>query len=119
MRNKAKKMTTKLQRSIRAISPVLSVLMMIAIAVAASLVAYAWIMGYLNFTTNKVGKAIQIQSVALNDPSAGKVSVYVQNVGDSTVKLANIYVDGNLNAATSDPAFGSDLAATTTAKIVL
>jgi FlaG/FlaF family flagellin (archaellin) len=86
----------KLRKNIKAISPVLSVLMMIAIAVAASLVAYAWVMGYLNFTTEKVGKAIQIQSVA---NSGADMLVYVQNVGDGAVELnpdAAVYVDGIL-----------------------
>ncbi len=48
----------------RAISPVIATLLMIAIAVVASLVTYAWVMGYMNFPTEKTGKAIQIQSVS-------------------------------------------------------
>ena len=78
----------KLRRDVKAISPVISVLLMIAVAVAASLVTYAWVMGYLSFTTTKVGKAIQIQSV----DSTGKV--YVQNVGESVVTLADVYLNG-------------------------
>ena len=107
----------KFRRNVKAISPVLSVLMMIAVAVAASLVTYAWVMGYLNFTTAKVGKAIQIQSIARD--AAGNVTVYVQNVGDSTVQLANVYVDGTLNGATSSPPFGTNLNKTATATINL
>lgn len=78
----------KFRRNVKAISPVISVLLMIAVAVAASLVTYAWVMGYLSFTTTKVGKAIQIQSVAKTG------EVYVQNVGDSVVTLANVYFNG-------------------------
>jgi flagellin-like protein len=78
----------KLRKNVKAVSPVISVLLMIAVAVAASLVTYAWVMGYMGFTTNKVGKAIQIQSVG----SDGKV--YVQNVGDSAVTLADVYFNG-------------------------
>jgi flagellin-like protein len=78
----------KIRRNVKAISPVLSVLMMIAVAVAASLVTYAWVMGYLSFTTAKVGKAIQIQSI----DSTGKV--YIQNVGDSSVTLSALYQNG-------------------------
>jgi flagellin-like protein len=80
---------TKIKSSIKAISPVISVLLMIAIAVAASLVAYAWVSGYMDFTTTKVGKSIQIQSVSEN-------AVYVQNIGDANVEIADFYVDGNL-----------------------
>ncbi len=71
----------RLRKNIKAISPIISVLLMIAVAVVAALVTYAWVMGYIGFTTNKTGKAIQIQSVAL---SGTNVVVYVQNVGDST-----------------------------------
>ena len=80
----------------RAISPVLSVLMMIAIAVAASLVAYAWIMGYIGGTTQKVGKAVQVQGLATDN---GNLVVYVQNVGQGTVEFkpeGSIYVNDAL-----------------------
>ncbi len=39
---------------------------MIAIAVVASLVVYAWVSGYMGFTTDKAGKAIAIPSFAVN-----------------------------------------------------
>jgi flagellin-like protein len=81
------KFSTKAKRSVRAISPVIATLLMIAIAVAASLVAYSWVMGYMGFTTSKVDKAIMIQSVTTG-------SVYVQNVGDSAVRVTGIYVNG-------------------------
>jgi flagellin-like protein len=97
----------KIRRNVKAISPVLSVLMMIAVAVAASLVTYAWVMGYLGFTTNKVGKAIQIQSIAKTG------EVYVQNVGDSHVDLADVYVDGVMQTGLSwDPSASLDAHAT-------
>lgn len=49
---------TKLRRSVRAISPIISTLLLIAIAVVASLVAYAWVMGYIGFSTSKAGNAL-------------------------------------------------------------
>ena len=95
----------KLRKNVKAISPVLSVLMMIAVAVAASLVTYAWVMGYLSFTTDKVGKAIQIQSIG--GTVGDELTVYVQNVGDSAVTLVDgecVYVNGALQTgATSVP----------------
>ena len=84
---------TKFRRSVRAISPIISVLLMIAIAVSAALVAFAWVSGYMDFTTTKVGKSIQIQSISTN-------AAYVQNVGDSPVTIADVYVDGTLVAET-------------------
>jgi flagellin-like protein len=80
-----------IRKNVKAISPVISVLLMIAVAVVASLVAYAWVMGYMGFQTAKTGQAIQIQSV---DP-VNKV-VYVQNVGDGMVSFSDpcVFVDG-------------------------
>jgi flagellin-like protein len=94
----------------KAVSPILSVLLMIAVAVAAALVTYAWVMGYLGFTTSKVGKAITIQSIG-NDTAKGDLKVYVQNVGDSAVTMpAFVYVDGiKLTDATATS--GASLAA--------
>ena len=86
----------RFRRSLRAISPVIAVLLMIVIAVAASLVAYAWVMGYLGFTTSKVGKAIQIQSISRTGDPDYEVTAYVQNVGDSEIELSDAYVNGML-----------------------
>jgi flagellin-like protein len=88
---------------VKGISPVISVLLMIAIAVAASLVAYAWVMGYMDSTTAKVGETIQIQSVS-NPTGIVSDMVYVQNIGDSAVTIMDLYVDGALNnGALSQP----------------
>lgn len=80
------------------VSPVLAVLLMIIVAVAASLVTYAWVMGYIGFTTSKAGKSLQIQSIAYNKTSS-TLHVYVQNVGDGLISLNRtncLYVDGML-----------------------
>ncbi len=78
------------RKDVRAISPVIATLLMIAIAVVASLVTYAWVMGYMNFTTEKTGKAIQIQSVSYRYGGPIDVfTIYVQNVGDSDLQLSN------------------------------
>jgi flagellin-like protein len=106
------------RRNMRAISPVIATLLMIAIAVVASLVTYAWVMGYMNFQTEKTGKAIQIQSVSnqtvIVPPATtapNTLTIYVQNVGDSAVKFTanSVYINGaavNSNA-TSTLAAGS------------
>jgi flagellin-like protein len=101
MRLKAKTTKTKIKRSIRAISPVIATLMMIAIAVAASLVAYAWVMGYIGGTTAKTGKAVQVQSMSI-DPSDDKLLVYVQNVGQGAVTISSVYVNDLQKDFTTD-----------------
>jgi flagellin-like protein len=88
------KNTTKFKRSIKAISPVIATLLMIAIAVVASLVVYAWVGGYIGFQTNNAGQAIQIQSYA---PGAGTgdmdMDIYVQNVGQGIVEVDSVYIN--------------------------
>jgi hypothetical protein len=76
---------------------------MIAVAVVAALVTYAWVMGYIGFQTGKTGKAIQIQSMAI---SGTDFHVYVQNVGDSQISLVAascLYINGTMHAATVAP----------------
>lgn len=75
----------------KAISPVLAVLLMIAVAVAAALITYAWVMTYLESTTSRAGHAIQIQSVSFD---VGSVKIYAQNVGDGTIIITDVYLDG-------------------------
>ena len=85
-----------LGKSFRAISPVLAVLMMIAVAIAGSLVVYAWVMGYITLSTEKSGEAITIQNVVNIDFD---LVVYVQNTGEGVVQLeeaACLYVNGEL-----------------------
>ncbi len=83
----------KFRRNIKAISPIISTLLLIAIAVVASLVAYAWVMGYIGFQTAKTGSSIQIQSIT---DSGNTLTVYVQNTGQGVITLnANsVYVNG-------------------------
>ena len=92
-----------IRKSKRGISTVLATLMMIVVAVAGSLVTYAWVMGYLSFTTNKAGAAIQIQSISL-DPARTGVTVYIQNVGQGAVQIkldSSVYVNNVLRSAGS------------------
>jgi flagellin-like protein len=98
----------KFRRNVKAISPVISVLLMIAVAVVASLVVYAWVMGYVGFQTAKTGQAIQIQSISYSNstaiPPVQTLKVYVQNVGQAAIKVdANsVYVNGTRWALTPD-----------------
>jgi PKD repeat protein len=67
---------------------------MIAIAVVASIVAYAWVAGYIGGQTQKSGNAIQIQSQSFT--TGGNLILYVQNTGQGTVHLkqdGSVYVN--------------------------
>ncbi len=97
----------KFRRNTKAISPVIATLLMIAIAVVASLVVYAWVMGYMNFTTAKTGNAIQIQSVSYSTTTT-TFTIYVQNVGNAPVQFSTgNYVFINNAAATGTTITGT------------
>ena len=69
---------------------------MIAIAVVASLVVYAWVMGYIGGNTSKAGNAIQVQSYSLDPAGSGNMTLYVQNVGQGSVTLnpsGSVYIN--------------------------
>jgi flagellin-like protein len=86
----------KFRRIRKAVSPVIAVLLMIAIAVIAAILAYMWVTGYIKFTSTKTGKAIQIQSASY---TGTHLLVYVQNVGQGTVRFVAgqcLYLDGVL-----------------------
>ena len=70
--------------------------MMIVIAIAGSLVVYAWTMGYIDLSTGKSEQEITIHSIANHEKD---LLVYVQNTGESLVQLEGdscLYVNGEL-----------------------
>ena len=80
----------------KAISPVLAVLLMVALAVIAALITYSWVGSYIVSTTGRAGHAIQIQSIdwTKTNPNLTEVTVYIQNVGMGSVTFTDAYVDG-------------------------
>ncbi|MGA3290343.1 MAG: archaellin/type IV pilin N-terminal domain-containing protein [Candidatus Bathyarchaeia archaeon] len=91
----------KFRKNLKAISPIISVLLMIAIAVVASLVVYAWVMGYIGYQTGKTGDSVVIQSVSWTNDTNGAGSypkaIYLQNVGSTSVTVVPascLYING-------------------------
>jgi hypothetical protein len=83
---------SNIKRSVRAVSPVISTLLMISIVVIASLVAYVFVVGFVGGKTEYAGNGIQVQSLA----SRSNLVVYVQNTGQGIVHLrehGSIYVN--------------------------
>ena len=89
----------KFRRNAKAISPIIATLLLIAIAVVAALVTYAWVMGYIGIQTTNAGNSVLIQSV--NMPKDIVTTVYIQNTGTNTVIISPyVYVGGVQYAAT-------------------
>jgi flagellin-like protein len=76
-------------KSRRAISPILATLLLIVIAVAATIITYTWIMTYMSSTGQQAGVILRLDNVEWHE---GNVTLYVRNTGSSDVLLGNVYV---------------------------
>jgi len=87
----------KFRVSKKAVSPVIATLLMIAVAVAASVIVYVWSAGLLG--TLMGGGGAQVKEQVILEAygwatAAGPLDLYLRNVGSSDVTIAAIYVGG-------------------------
>ncbi|RLE67161.1 MAG: hypothetical protein DRJ47_00460 [Thermoprotei archaeon] len=80
----------------KAVSPVIATLLLVVIAVAAAVITYVWITGYLGTLQQQSG-AQQVQERlkidAVEIASSGKaLTIYVRNIGDVQIKIADAYL---------------------------
>ncbi|MBS7644216.1 hypothetical protein KEJ26_06560 [Candidatus Bathyarchaeota archaeon] len=87
----------------KAVSPIVSVLLLIGIASAVSMILFVFVM-------NTIGTAQPPQptlrgELSLDDykVTAGNATLYVRNVGEANVTLANVYWDGGATSFTTEP----------------
>ena len=92
----------------KGVSPVIAVLLMIAIAVAAAILVYVWSMGLIGTLTTGGGAQVREQVIldayAWNSTDS-TITMYLRNVGNSEVELDAVYVGG----AVADSDMGTDL----------
>jgi len=86
----------KLRLNRKAVSAVIAVLLMIAIAVAAAILVYVWSMGLIGTLQTGGGQQVREQVImdAYKWPSTGGLTLFLRNVGSSTVNIAAVYVQG-------------------------
>jgi len=92
----------KFRVSKKAVSPVIATLLMIAVAVAASVIVYVWSAGLLGTLMGGGGAQVKEQLIleAYNWGTAGSLDLYLRNVGSSDVVVAAVYVGGAPNTRT-------------------
>ncbi|MEM2305726.1 MAG: archaellin/type IV pilin N-terminal domain-containing protein [Candidatus Methanomethylicia archaeon] len=76
----------------KGVSPVIATLLLILIAVAAAVLVYMWVTGYVRTTATggeEMAERIKIEAVSV---SSGSLTAYVRNVGDVTATINAIYV---------------------------
>jgi len=82
-------------KSKKAISPIIATLLLVAIAVAAAVIAYSWVMGFIGGTTATTPPAqgqITVENVAGLVDGATSVTITVRNSGNKAVTMSTIYV---------------------------
>jgi len=80
----------------RAFSPVIAALILMLLAVAAGVVVYSYVMGWLGGATqNPGGQKGELQFDSIHATASDDViKIYVRNVGGKDVLLEAIYVEG-------------------------
>ncbi|MEM3517104.1 MAG: archaellin/type IV pilin N-terminal domain-containing protein [Candidatus Bathyarchaeia archaeon] len=80
----------------KAVSPVIATLLMIAIAVAASILVYVWSMGLVGSLQGTGGEQTKEQLImeAYVATSNTSWTLYIRNVGPTTSRVAAVYVEG-------------------------
>jgi len=87
----------KFRVSKKAVSPVIATLLMIAVAVAASVIVYVWSAGLLGTLMGGGGAQVKEQLIveAYSWPSPGTtLTLYLRNTGSSAVTVQKVYVGG-------------------------
>ena len=86
----------KFRVSKKAVSPVIATLLMIAVAVAASVIVYVWSAGLLGTLMGGGGAQVKEQVIleAYDWSNTVSLNIALRNVGSSSVKVVAIYVGG-------------------------
>ena len=94
----------KFRVSKKAVSPVIATLLMIAVAVAASVIVYVWSAGLLGTLMGGGGAQVKEQVImeAYDWAATATLKLYVRNVGSSAVKIVAVYVGGTLSTVSVD-----------------
>jgi len=89
----------------KAISPILATLLLVVIAVAAIVVAYAWIMTYMSSAGEQAGVMLtkDVVSFQPND----QIIIYVRNTGTVDAEISAVYIGTSPSNLTKidDPTF--------------
>ena len=96
----------------RAVSPVIAVLLLVVIAVAAAIITYVWLTGYIGTLqqqsgTQQLQERLKIEGVKV---TGGTVTIYVRNIGDIKVNITSAYLmDTNGTVLAANTGVSKDL----------
>jgi len=77
---------------IKAVSPLIATIILIALTVALGAIIVGWARGYVSSQVSNLGAQVQILQVSYND-SNGNISILVQNIGSTQLIANNLLVE--------------------------
>ncbi len=108
----------------KAISPVIATILLVMIAVAASVFLWVWLSGYVTSTSSEVETGTESVKVAVKIDgvkyylATPKVTIYVTNIGDVKTKITSAYVlDASGNVVASNTTVNLELDPGTTGSV--
>jgi len=88
-------MNFKLPKCKKGVSPIIATLLLIVIAVAAAVVTYSFVMGFIGTSTNPSGQQGQLSydsySLKSIDDENGNLTVFIRNIGSKSVTVQYCY----------------------------
>lgn len=78
-------------RSKKGISPILATLLLIAIAVGAILITYAWVITFTTTQTQQAGAFLGLENIRFYNNTAYYTDITLRNSGTSSAKIASVY----------------------------
>ena len=111
----------KFMRNTKAISPIFATLILIAIAIIAGVVVYAFTSGFLSGSTGGgpvANEQISIQAAQYDGSATNTVTLYCQSQGSVTIASGFIKQAGNIVDPLDVTAFSGPIGTTLTALVV-
>jgi flagellin-like protein len=88
--------TSSLKRNRKGVSPIIATLLLIVIAVAAAVVTYAFVSGFIGKTTSTATGttgSMSLDSYAVAT-GGGSVNMYIRDTGTTALSITTAYVNG-------------------------
>jgi len=89
----------KFKKNSKAISPLIATLLLIAIAVAASVLTYSWVMSMIGTQSTQAQTQVRVDSIAWN-LTAQKLTVVVRNTGSVAASIDSVALSLSASGST-------------------
>jgi len=107
-----RKILSEIRKERKAISPIIATLLLILIAIAAGVVVYAYVIGFVGSTTTGQGSGTSNLSIDTATGShTGSLTAFVRNIGGESATITAFYVLDSTGAIVAGGAFIGTIAA--------